>query len=94
MQPTAVDHRAARRVISRLLQRKRRTEHVARETLAAFGIVGGDAHLVVAGEAAMAPGEHLPGERRKDRLSPDEEAEHRAAQPLGKKHLPGSAAEE
>jgi hypothetical protein len=61
MQLAAVDHHAARRVVGRLLQRKRCTQHVAREAFPAPGIAGGDAHLIVDGEAAMAPGEHLPG---------------------------------
>lgn len=55
----------------------------------AFGIPGGDAHLMVNGEAAMAPGEHLTGQRRQDRFSSNEEAEHLAAQPLAEKRLWG-----
>jgi hypothetical protein len=80
----AVDHRAARRVVSLLLQRERRAQHVARQAFPAFGVVGGNAHLVVDGEAAMAPGEHLLSKRRKDHRSSDKETEHLAAQPLGK----------
>jgi len=35
----------------------------------------------------MAPGEHLTGQRRQDRFSSNEEAEHLAAQPLAEKRF-------
>lgn len=87
MQLAAVDHCAPRRVVGRLLQGKRRAQHVAREPFPALGIAGGNAHLVVDGEAAVAPAEHLPGERRRDDLSSDEEADDRPAQPLSKERF-------
>jgi hypothetical protein len=43
--------------------------------------------LVVDAEAAMAPDEHLAGKRRKDRFSPDKEADHLTAEPLGKERF-------
>jgi hypothetical protein len=43
--------------------------------------------LVVDGEAAMAPGEHLLGKRRKDHFSSDKEADDLAAETLGKERF-------
>src|SRR3990167_6120016 len=76
VQVRAVHDHSRFREISHLLQRKRRAQHVLRELLAALGVAGANAHAVVDGEAAVAPGEHARRQPLADGALGHEQLEH------------------
>ena len=61
----ALDDGTGGSVVAHLLQRHGRTQHSARELLAAFGVVFPDPHLVVRGKPAIKSAEALPALARR-----------------------------
>jgi len=80
MQFGTIDDCASVWCITHLLKRERAADHVAGESLAAFGIEGFAADAVVHGEAGMAPVLHALGKVGAEHAFGGQEIQHLVAQ--------------